>query len=163
MCYTFIVEGMPGGRMQLHKSTILTLVFFFIIVGPACAQTSQRSMPRDIQAPAVPREIVADTAFVSGADISLRTALANQRHYIYWSWLNSKSAAKSFDQDDDRKQLRQQWHDLLGVDVFMPYFKVREAEDFVTSKTKVTVFNFSGKAYFNQKRKQVEYIFKKKF
>jgi hypothetical protein len=93
----------------------------------------------------------------------LRTALDNRNHYIYWSWLNSKDFVKRYDQGEERKQLRRQWQELVGVDVFMPYFKVKEVEEIVSSKTSVTFFNMKGKARFNNNYKTVEYIFKKKF
>ncbi|MFA5099607.1 MAG: hypothetical protein WC547_01830 [Candidatus Omnitrophota bacterium] len=149
--------------MQLRKSTIMTAVFSLILAGPLFAQQIEQPVVKDMRVPVIVPIKVEDTIFVTGADISLRAALQNQNHYIYWSWLNSSTFVKRFDQDLEKKQLRQQWQDLLGVDVFMPYFKVKEAEDFVSSKTKVTVFNFRGKAHFNENKKQVEYVFRKRF
>jgi hypothetical protein len=149
--------------MQLRKSTIITAVFSLIFAGPLFAQQVQRPIANDLRPPAVAPLRVEDNAFAAGADISLRAALQNQNRYMYWAWLNSKTFAKSFDQDSEKVQLRRQWQDLLGVDVFMPYFKVKEAEEFVSNKTKVSVFNFRGKAHFNESKKQVEYIFRRKF
>jgi hypothetical protein len=149
--------------MQLRKSTIITAVFSLILAGPLFAQQAERPLANDLRPPVVAPIRVEDNAFATGADISLRVALQNQNHFIYWAWLNSKNFATSFDQDSEKVQLRKQWRDLLGVDVFMPYFKVKEAEEFVSNKTKVSVFNFRGKAHFNESKKQVEYIFRKRF
>ena len=159
----YLTEALQGGYMQLGKSTILTLALVIFVAGPVCAQQSEQSMAKDARPPLAIPVAISDDAFAAGADISLRFALDNQNHYIYWSWLNSESFVKSKNEDVDRKLLRRQWQDLLGVDVFMPYFKVKEAEDFIADKTKVTLFNMKGKAHFNESRKQVEYIFKKRF
>jgi hypothetical protein len=149
--------------MQLRKSAIMLLIFSIISAGPLLAQQVEQPIAKNLQPPVMAPVRVEDTVFVAGADISLRAAIENQKHYIYWSWLNSKTFVKKSDQELEKQQLRQQWHDLVGVDVFMPYFKVKEAEDFVSDKTKITVFNFRGKAHFNEKKKQVEYIFRKRF
>jgi hypothetical protein len=149
--------------MQLRKSTILMLIFSLIFAGPLFAQQVEQQIAKDLQPSVVAQVRVEDNAFITGADISLRAALQNQNHYSYWAWLNSKTFVKRFDPDLEKKELRRQWHDVLAVDIFMPYFKVQAAEDFLSNKTKVTVFSFSGKAHFNESKKQVEYIFKKRF
>jgi hypothetical protein len=149
--------------MQLRKSTIITAVFSLIFAGPLFAQQVEQPVAKDLQPSVVVPVMVEDTAFVAGADISLRAALQNRNHYSYWAWLNSKTFVKSFDQDLEKKELRRQWQDTLGVDIFMPYFKVKDAEDYLSNKTKVSVFSFRGKAHFNESKKQVEYIFRKRF
>ena len=149
--------------MRLQKSTIITVFFTLIIVGPLFAQQVEQPITKNMQPSVIYPVRVEDSTFVTGADISLRAALLNQNHYIYWAWLNSKTFGTSVDRDLEKKQLRQQWQDLLGVDIFMPYFKVKEAQGYIENKTKVSLFNFKGKAYFNESTKQVEYIFKRKF
>jgi hypothetical protein len=149
--------------MQLRKSAIMMIVFSLSFACPLFAQEAKQPIVQEVQPPVMAPIVVEDKAFVTGADVSLRVALQNQKHYIYWSWLNSREFTKRFDQENEKVQLRRQWQDLLGVDVFMPYFKVKEAEEYLTDKTKVTVFDFRGKAHFNESKKQVEYIFKKRF
>lgn len=150
--------------MQMRKNTILTLLFLFSFAGTLFAQQAQQRLAaKEIRPPAVAPIDVYDTAFAKGADISLRAAIENQSRYVYWSWLNSAAIPSEQQRDLEKKELRRQWQDLLGVDVFMPYFKMKEAEDFISDKTKVTVFNMKGKAHFNESSKQVEYIFKKRF
>ena len=149
--------------MQLRKCAIMMIVFHLSFAWPLFAQQADRQVSSDIQPPIIAPIVLDEKALASGADISLRVALKNQDHFIYWSWLNSKSFVVRFDQDDEKAKLRNQWQELLGVDVFMPYFKVKEAEEMVANHTKVTLFSMKGKAHFNESKKQVEYIFKKKF
>ncbi|HNQ50998.1 MAG: hypothetical protein PHS64_00745 [Candidatus Omnitrophica bacterium] len=149
--------------MKMRKSAILTLGLVLIFAGSLYAQQAQRPAAKDIRPPVVVPVDLYDSAFAQGADISLRAAIENQSRYVYWSWLNSSVIANDQRAEIEKKQLRRQWQDLLGVDVFMPYFKMKEAEDFISDRTKVTVFNMKGKAHFNESKKQVEYIFKKKF
>lgn len=82
----------------------------------------------------------------------------------YYSWINSKAFLTKFRIEEENKALRQQWKEFLGgVDVFMPYYVAREVEDMVKAKASVEIFEMKGHPEFNYKRKQVEYIFKKKF
>ena len=149
--------------MQLRKSAIMMIVFHLSFAWPLFAQQADRQVSNDLQPPIIAPVKIDEKALANGADVSLRVALNNQSHFNYWSWLNSKSCSVRIDQDDERNNLRLQWQELLGVDVFMPYFKVKEVEDVVSNKTKVTLFSMSGKAHFNESKKQVEYIFKKRF
>ncbi len=87
-----------------------------------------------------------------------------QKDKAYYSWINSNAFLTKFRMEEENKALRQQWKEFLGgVDVFMPYYKAREVEDLVKNKASVEVFEMKGRPEFNYKRKQVEYIFKKKF
>ena len=149
--------------MQLRKSAILMIVFHLSFALPLFAQQADRQVSNDLQPPIIAPVTLDEKALANGADISLRFALKNHDHFIYWSWLNSKSFVVRFDQEGEKNILRTQWQELLGVDVFMPYFKVKEAEEMVSNHTKVTVFSMKGKAHFNESKKQVEYIFKKRF
>ncbi|MCU0650864.1 MAG: hypothetical protein MUC52_01340 [Candidatus Omnitrophica bacterium] len=141
----------------------MMIVFHLSFAWPLFAQQAERQQANEFQRPVVVPVKIDDSILVDGADISLRLALENQEHFNYWSWLNSKSFYIRRDAQTDKDQLRRQWQELLGVDVFMPYFKVKEAQDVVESKTKVTLWGMRGKAHFNENSKQVEYIFKKRF
>jgi hypothetical protein len=75
----------------------------------------------------------------------------------------SKAFATPQNPDADRKKIREEWKELLGLDVFYPYFKAKEVENYVQQKSAVKLFNLHGKAEFNQESKGLKYIFKKKF
>lgn len=69
------------------------------------------------------------------------------------------------DQKDalEKQQLREQWEEFLGIDVFYPYFKVKQVEKYVQDKTKVDFFKFKGKTDFDEPSHSVKYIFRKRF
>ena len=75
----------------------------------------------------------------------------------------SKAFAATQNVDEDRKIIREEWKKFLGFDVFYPYFKAAEVEDYIQKKSTVKLFNMHGKAEFNKDTKAVKYIFKKKF
>ncbi len=75
----------------------------------------------------------------------------------------SKAFAAVQNVDEDRKRIREEWKEFLGLDVFYPYFKAKEVEDYVQKKSSVKLFNMHGKAELNKDTKEVKYIFKKKF
>ncbi|MFH1655032.1 MAG: hypothetical protein ABH954_00265 [Candidatus Omnitrophota bacterium] len=75
----------------------------------------------------------------------------------------SKAFAAAQNIDADRKRIREEWKEFLGLDVFYPYFKAKEVEDYVQKKSSVKLFNMRGKAELNNDTKEVKYIFKKKF
>lgn len=75
----------------------------------------------------------------------------------------SKAFAEAKNADEDRKKIREEWKETLGLDVFYPYFKAQEVEDYVQKKSTVKVFNLKGKAEFNKESKELKYIFKSRF
>jgi len=75
----------------------------------------------------------------------------------------SKAFAAAKNADNERKKIREEWKETLGLDVFYPYFKAQEVEDYIQQKTTVKVFNLKGKPEFNRESKEVKYIFKSKF
>lgn len=74
--------------------------------------------------------------------------------------INSKAYAAG-PPKDDKKELRERWKELLGLDVFIPYFKAKEAEDWIKEKVSIRFRGFKGKPHF--KDDQIKYIFKIKF
>ncbi len=144
------------------------MVFFLLsLAGSIFAQQAYRLASIDLRLPETPLKIgpmaIDEKALTNETDVSLKKAIKKQAHSDYWSWLNSKGFVARFDQDEERKNLRKQWEEFLVVDIFMPYFKLKELEDFVSDKTRVNLFSMKGKAHFNESKKQVEYTFKKKF
>jgi len=75
----------------------------------------------------------------------------------------SKAFASAQNADEDRRKIREEWKEALGLDVFYPYFKAKEVEDYVQKKSSVKLFNLHGKAEFSRETKELKYIFKKKF
>ena len=62
---------------------------------------------------------------------------------------------------DEEKLIRQQWREFFGMDVWYPYYKAKEIEDWVKEKFRIKIWKFKGKPRF--RRDRVDYIFKMKF
>lgn len=63
--------------------------------------------------------------------------------------------------NDEKKRIRQEWEFFFGMDVWYPYFKVKEVEDWVCDRANVELFDFKGRLKFE--RNQISYSFKRKF
>jgi hypothetical protein len=85
----------------------------------------------------------------------------NREKYPFLNWINTKAYAATIDESEERIRLRKAWKRLLGADIFFPYFKAKEVEEWVREKAKIKFFNIKGKPEFN--RNQIQYIFKIKF
>ena len=75
----------------------------------------------------------------------------------FLSFISSRAYADPIERDD-KKAIREEWKKLLGVDIFVPYFKAKEAEEWVREKASIKIFNIKGKPKFD--KNQVQYIFK---
>ncbi len=73
----------------------------------------------------------------------------------------NRTAHAALNGDDEKKVLRQKWKELLKIDVFYPYFKVKEVEDLISDKVSVKAFSMSGRPKLEKNR--IKYIFKKRF
>jgi len=62
---------------------------------------------------------------------------------------------------DEKKRLRLAWKEAFKVDVWYPYYKVKEAEDWIKEKFSVRIFKFKGKPKFEND--QILYVFKATF
>ncbi|MCM8763515.1 MAG: hypothetical protein NC927_00270 [Candidatus Omnitrophica bacterium] len=64
------------------------------------------------------------------------------------------------DKKTEKKILREEWKDLLhGLDIFYPYFKTKEIEEWIGEKIKIDFLNFKGKPKLEEN--EILYIFKK--
>lgn len=62
---------------------------------------------------------------------------------------------------DEKKLIRQAWKRAFGIDVWYPYYKYQEIEDWVKERLSVRIFNLRGKPEFS--RNHIFYVFKNKF
>lgn len=79
----------------------------------------------------------------------------------FGDWLNNTAYAASAIQQYTKKQIRKEWNDFFGIDVFSPYFKYKETEEKIKEKTSVEVFKLKGSAEISADK--IEYTFKVKF
>jgi hypothetical protein len=62
---------------------------------------------------------------------------------------------------DEEKLTRQQWKEFFGMDVWYPYYKAKEIEDWVKKRFSIKIWKFKGKPKF--RRNRIDYIFKMRF
>ena len=90
----------------------------------------------------------------------------------FLAFLNYKPLIRSVSNDtsvsEDKKQgksekeiLREKWNDLLGIDIFMPYFKAKEIEKKISEKTSIKIYKMKGKPEFENS--ELKYVFKTRF
>lgn len=81
----------------------------------------------------------------------------------FLDFINKKAYAETIEKNDEKKKLREKWEELTGVDVFYPYFKAKEIEDWVSEKFKVKIFKIRGRLKLSEADNQIKYVFSIKF
>ncbi len=89
--------------------------------------------------------------------------LAQEKNNFFERWFNSIAFASPSDGNKEKIKLREDWKEFLGIDIFYPYFKAKEVENYVKEKTSVNFLNMKGRPEFDEGSNQIRYIFKKKF
>ena len=79
------------------------------------------------------------------------------------NWFDSLVTVALTDENEDRKKIRNDWKEFLGIDVFLPYYKAQAVEEFVQEKISVKFFNIKGRPEYDRQTHQIKYIFKRKF
>ena len=79
----------------------------------------------------------------------------------FLGFINKKAYAATIDEKEEKRILREEWKRLLGIDIFYPYFKAKEVEDWVSQKATIEFFNIKGRPKFEND--QIKYIFKARF
>jgi len=79
----------------------------------------------------------------------------------FLNFINKEAYAAVVDKEEEKRMLREKWKELLKIDIFYPYFKAKEIEDWVSDKAKIEFFNIKGRPKFEDE--QIKYIFKAKF
>ena len=79
----------------------------------------------------------------------------------FFDFINKKAYAAKIDEKEEKKILRESWKKLLGIDIFYPYFKAKEVEDWVSDKASVEIFKLRGRPKFENN--QIIYTLKVKF
>jgi|GEM_PF-2813962 len=86
-----------------------------------------------------------------------------KKERVSGNWFDSLVIVVRADDNDDRNKIRNDWKEFFGVDVFMPYYKAKDVEEFVQEKVSVKFFNIKGRPEYDRETHQVKYIFKSKF
>lgn len=141
--------------MLTLTTKILILMFVLILTSSPYAQNETNT--NEEQKPALTTELSSENQLPKNPTfVSLKKEIQ-----LFLDFINKEAYAAIIDEQEEKKILRRKWEELLGVDVFYPYFKTKEIEDWVSEKVSVKFFNIKGKPKFEDN--QIIYIFKVKF
>ena len=77
----------------------------------------------------------------------------------FFDFLNREAQANMVNKEKDKETLREEWKDLLyGLDIFYPYFKTKEIENWLEEKGKLDIFNLKGKPEIEEN--EIFYVFR---
>ncbi|GEM_PF-3256902 len=80
---------------------------------------------------------------------------------VFLDFIDKRIYMDNLEKNKERILLREQWQKILGIDIWYPYFKAKEVEDWIGEKTKVELFHFKGRMRFENN--QIKYTFKMRF
>jgi len=82
-----------------------------------------------------------------------------EKGFSFSDFLNREAQANMVNKEKDKETLREEWKDLLyGLDIFYPYFKTKEIENWLEEKGKLDIFNLKGKPEIEEN--EIFYVFR---
>jgi len=133
---------------------LLIVICVLTLAMPLCAQNMAVDNSQEI-------EPTAKTSEEGLSEAAQTPSLEKTAISSFLDFINKKAYAAKISKSEEKKILREKWKELLNVDIFYPYFKAKEVEDWISDKFKVDFFNFKGRAKFE--KDQFKYTFKLKF
>lgn len=124
--------------------TIVTLVYIFTQVSLVSAQTETENKEETIP------------IFKTESPLSEEKITKS-----FLDFINKEAYAAEISREEEKKILRENWKQFLGVDIFYPYFKKKEIKERIEEKTAIEFLKIKGRAKFQDH--QIKYIFKIKF
>jgi len=80
---------------------------------------------------------------------------------VFWNFVNQRVYEDTVKIKEEKRILREKWQEWLGIDIFYPYYKAKEIENWVCDRTKVKIFSLRGRLKFENK--QLRYTFSMRF
>lgn len=150
--------------MSGRKTCIYVIGLFMCLSCLSCGRLFAQAQndlfrPKPPKPASLPDSVTKRDLFVNRVYAPLR----EEKRTFIWRWFNASAAARERSVDMDRRKLRQEWENALGIDIFYPYFKAQEVKEAVQNKTRIEVLRMRGRAEFDEETKQFKYIFKRKF
>ncbi len=84
-----------------------------------------------------------------------------KKNQAFFDFVDQKVSENTLQKQDDKKMIRQEWQSYLGIDIWYPYFKTKEIEEWLCDRTKVEILHFKGRVKFESN--QIKYTFKMRF
>jgi len=144
-------------KSKLITISGLGLSFFFLLSG--LTVYTQEDFSGRIKETGMEADLRSETI---KTDITVTNSIdMTYENRSFLSLINSKAYAAPVKEKDNKALLRRQWKEMLGMDVFMPYFKAKDVEDFVKEKARINFFKMKGEPKLQSN--QVQYMFNVKF
>lgn len=143
--------------MVIIARNLIFLIYVLILAAPLFAQipiSYTEKMPMLLKTEPVMEK---NLYLIKAISVSVGEA-PNQKSFL--SFIN-ESIRAAIDEREEKRLLRQQWQELLRMDIFYPYFKAKEVEEWVSQKASVKFFNLKGKPEFSNN--QIKYMFRIRF
>ena len=79
----------------------------------------------------------------------------------FWDLIEARVREDTRKKNEEKKIVREAWEEWLGLDIWYPYFKAKEIEDWLCDRFKLRIFRFRGRMKFENER--LTYTFKMQF
>jgi len=81
--------------------------------------------------------------------------------HAFWDFIEKIIHEDTVRKNEEKRFIREAWEEWLGVDIWYPYFKAKEIEDWICDRFKVRIFRFKGRLKFE--KEGATYSFKMQF
>ncbi len=81
--------------------------------------------------------------------------------HAFWDFIEKKVREDTIRRNEEKRIIREAWEEWLGVDIWYPYFKAKEIEDWICDRFRVRIFRFKGRMRFEKER--ITYTFRMQF
>ncbi|KPK98157.1 MAG: hypothetical protein AMJ95_05440 [Omnitrophica WOR_2 bacterium SM23_72] len=81
--------------------------------------------------------------------------------HAFWNFIEKRVLEDMRKKREEKKIIREAWKEWLGVDIWYPYFKAKEIEDWIKDRFRVKIFRFKGRLQFEKER--LTYTFRMRF
>lgn len=81
--------------------------------------------------------------------------------WAFWDFIEERVREDNIKKNEEQRIIREAWEEWLGIDIWYPYFKAKEIEDWICDRFKVEIFHFKGRLKIQ--KNQVTYAFKMRF
>lgn len=146
--------------MFTTRSKVTIIVSALIIIAAPLYVSAQSAITPPAAPPLSIKTIETETLPAEKPVITVKPLKEKSRN-VFLDFINKRVYAAAKENENDKNYLREEWKKLLKLDVFFPYFKAKEVEDWVSEKASFHLFKIKGRPRLENN--QFKYIFKIKF
>jgi hypothetical protein len=85
----------------------------------------------------------------------------NKKGSLLRDILNKKESRRNSKKKDDGEEIRKEWREYFGADLWYPYFKAKEVEEWAADKTEIRILKLRGR--LKLEGNQIKQVFRVKF